>query len=140
MEDGAPIKGATLIGLLELGQVFASSSNSIPSENLFRTGGAQALRGYRYLELGPTATGLTLGGRALAVASLEYQRPISASLRWAAFVDVGNAAESFSGFKPAVGVGLGVRIKTPIGPVNADLAYGAALRQVVFHFSVGYVF
>ncbi len=140
LEDDAPLKGAVLIGLVEFGQVFASSSNDVPSENLFRTGGSQALRGYRYLELGPVAKGLTLGGRSLAVASLEYQRPISQALRWAAFVDVGNATESFSNFKPSVGIGGGLRIKTPIGPVNADLAYGEALKQFVFHFSVGYVF
>jgi translocation and assembly module TamA len=140
LEDDAPVNGSTLIALMEFGQVFAPSSNDIPSENLFRTGGSQALRGYRYLELGPAAKGLTVGGRSLAVASLEYQRPISQSLRWAAFVDVGNATESFSSFKPSVGVGGGLRIKTPIGPVSADIAYGEALRQVVFHFSVGYVF
>ncbi len=140
LEDDAPLKGSTLIGLVEFGQVFAASSDDIPSENLFRTGGSQSLRGYRYLELGPAAKGLTVGGRSLTVASLEYQRPISQTLRWAAFIDVGNATESFSSFKPSVGIGGGVRIKTPIGPVNADLAYGQSLKQFVFHFSVGYVF
>jgi translocation and assembly module TamA len=140
LEDDSPLKGSTLIGFFEFGQVFAPSSDDIPSENLFRTGGSQALRGYRYLELGPTAKGLTVGGRSLAVASLEYQRPISQALRWAAFIDLGNATESFSSFKPSFGIGGGLRIKTPIGPVSADLAYGQSLRQFVFHFSVGYVF
>ncbi len=140
MSDEGPIKGSTLIGMAEFGQVFSSSSQYVPSENLFRAGGSQSLRGYHYLELGPAAVGLSIGGRSLAIASLEYQRPINNLLRWAAFIDVGNAADSFRNFKPAVGIGGGIRVKTPIGPVNADLAWGQASHQFVFHFSVGYVF
>jgi translocation and assembly module TamA len=42
----------TLIGLTEGGLVISGSRDDIPSQNLFRAGGAQSVRGYRYHSLG----------------------------------------------------------------------------------------
>ena len=43
-------------------------------------------------------------------------------------------------FEPAVGTGAGVRLRTPIGPVRADLAYGVAEKSWRLHLSVGFLF
>jgi translocation and assembly module TamA len=40
----------------------------------------------------------------------------------------------------AVGVGAGARWKSPIGPLQIDLAYGVKTQQVRLHVSVGFVF
>jgi translocation and assembly module TamA len=40
----------------------------------------------------------------------------------------------------AVGVGAGVRVRTPIGPLRLDLAYGERTRAVRVHFSAGLAF
>lgn len=135
--DGA-LSGGTLLGLAELGAVFAGSRDDIPSENLFRTGGAQSLRGYRYLSIGVPDGGAITGGRYLALGSLEYQHPISASVRAAAFYDRGNATDSLRGFGTFAGYGAGVRWKTPVGPVIVDLAWGDDSRRPRIHFAVGY--
>lgn len=130
----------TLVAMVEFGAVLAGSTEGIPSENLFRTGGAGSVRGYDYLQLGVEDNGATVGGRYLAVASVEFQRPIREGLKGAVFVDVGNAADTLSGLSPAIGIGVGARVKTPVGPINFDLAWGNESKRLRLHFSVGYTF
>ena len=133
-------KDGMLVGLIELGVVGASSRDDIPSENLFRTGGVQSIRGYAYQSLGVKRGDAIVGGRYLALASLEYQHRITDSYSAAAFVDYGNAGDSWASFDPVAGYGVGLRWRTPIGPVNLDLAYGQAVSRYRVHFSIGYTF
>ena len=39
-----------------------------------------------------------------------------------------------------IGVGVGVRWKSPVGPLQMDLAYGVAVRRFRLHLSVGFAF
>jgi len=133
-------KDDMLVGLVEFGVVGASSREDIPSDNLFRTGGIQSIRGYPYQSLGVRRGDAIVGGRYLAVASLEYQHRLTATYAAAAFVDYGNAGDSWSEFDPVAGYGVGLRWRTPIGPVNLDVAYGQALSRFRVHFSIGYTF
>ncbi len=130
----------TLVTMAEFGAVIADSTVGIPSDNLFRTGGAGSVRGYDYLELGVNDNGATVGGRYLAVASIEYQYLIREGLKGAVFLDLGNAADTLSGLSPALGIGVGARVKTPVGPINFDLAWGNESKRLRLHFSVGYTF
>lgn len=129
-----------LIGMAEAGYVLATSRQDIPSENLFRTGGAQSIRGYDYLSLGVPEAGAIVGGRVLALASLEYQHPIAPKWYGAAFVDMGDAADRWVDYRAVRGYGAGVRWRSPVGPVSLDLAYGQAVRRWRLHLSVGYAF
>jgi len=127
---------------IELDQVFASDQVGVPQKLLFRAGGDDSVRGYGYQELGPQVHGLTVGGRVAATASLEAAHPLSADwpLVWgAAFVDAGNAADRWGGFRPKVGAGLGLRIRSPIGPLKLDVARGFQSHQWRLHFTVGVV-
>ena len=133
-------KDGTLIGLLEFGIVGASSREDIPSENLFRTGGVQTIRGYAYQSLGLKRGDAVVGGRYLALTSLEYQHRLTREYAAAVFVDYGNAGDSRSDFDPVAGYGVGLRWRTPIGPVNLDVAYGQAVHRYRVHFSIGYTF
>ena len=130
----------TLIGLAEGGLVISGSRDDIPSQNLFRAGGAQSVRGYRYLSLGLKEGDAVVGGRVMALGSLEYQVPVSGNWWAASFVDAGNVVDVVEQWRPAVGYGLGLRWRSPIGPVNLDVAYGQRDRAVRGHFSVGYSF
>ena len=58
----------------------------------------------------------------------------------AGFVDSGSAWDSGANTKLATGYGMGLRVRTPIGPIRADLAYGALTSDWRIHFSVGYGF
>lgn len=124
----------------QVGQVFLADRNKVPGDLLFRTGGAQSVRGYGYDTLGVSQGGAIVGGRVVAVASAELVYRITPQWGAAVFHDAGNAADSWGDFKFRHGTGVGARWRSPIGPINLDLAYGHATREPHLHFSVGYVF
>ena len=140
MPRDSVLAGGLLVGLVETGWVVSDSSSGIPSDNLFRTGGAQSIRGYAYQGLGVPEGNAIVGGRVLGLASLEYQHPIQGDWFGAAFVDVGNAADSWGAYRPVTGTGVGVRWRSPVGPINLDLAYGVDAKEWRAHFSVGFAF
>ena len=124
----------------EVGRVLASRREGIPSANLFRTGGARSIRGYASQGLGVTLGEAVVGGRALFATSVEYQHLLSRDLALAAFYDYGNAADAWGELRPVAGAGVGVRWRTPVGPLNLDVAYGEAVREWRLHFSIGVVY
>jgi translocation and assembly module TamA len=76
----------------------------------------------------------------LLTGSLEVARPLLASLPsvWGAlFIDGGRAAESFSNFDAAMGYGVGVRWRSPVGPLRMDVAWADETQKFRLHFSVG---
>ena len=128
---------------LEAGQVIAPNALEVPDVLLFRAGGDDSVRGYAYRSLGPVVGSAVGSGKSLATASVEIARPISKELPqfWgAAFVDAGRAANTFSDLKPAVGVGVGVRWRSPVGPLRLDIARGRETGENRLHFSLGIAF
>lgn len=136
---------------VEAAQLFARASVGVPDTLLFRAGGDESVRGYAYRTLGPTAfenpdgsgAATVSSGRMLFTASAEIARPISPRLPafwWAAFVDAGNAANHWNDLHPALGYGVGLRWRSPVGPLRLDLAYGQEVRKARVHLSVGIAF
>lgn len=124
----------------ELGAVASNSRTGIPSDYLFRTGGDQTVRGYAYQSLGVSEGSAIVGGRYLATASAEYMHWLTSQWGAAVFIDGGNAADTWGNLTPVYGYGLGARWKSPVGPLNFDIAYGEELREMRIHFSVGFNF
>lgn len=125
---------------LEAGQVFTRNAIGVPDTLLFRAGGDDSVRGYEYRSLGPIRAGALASGRVLATGSFEIARPISARRPefWGAgFIDAGNAADAWGDLKPALGYGVGVRWRSPVGPLRLDLAYGQEVKKFRLHLSVG---
>jgi translocation and assembly module TamA len=108
----------------EAGVVFAKSTDGIPSDYLFRTGGDTTVRGYAFDSLGVAQGSAVVGGRYLAVASAEYIHWLTKAWGLAIFYDAGNAADDAKGLKPDVGYGVGVRWSSPVGALNLDIAHG----------------
>jgi translocation and assembly module TamA len=128
---------------LEVAEVFAKDAVGIPETLLFRAGGDESVRGYGYRDLGPRVNGVLTSGRQLLTGSVEIARPFSLSrpaLWWAVFADAGNAMNEWQDFEPAVGYGVGVRWRSPVGPLRIDWAYGREVKKGRLHFSVGIVF
>jgi outer membrane protein insertion porin family len=117
-------------------------SSEVPVYERFFAGGAYTIRGYEERSLGPvdSSTNDPLGGNSMLIGNIEYTYPLFSFLKVAAFYDMGNVWEKISdigsnkdangvinsgGFKS--GVGLGVRIKTPLGPIMLD--YGIPLDK-----------
>jgi translocation and assembly module TamA len=124
----------------EAGFLRANGTSDVPSDYLFRTGGDRTVRGYAYQSLGIRQGNAVTGGRALAVASAEYTHWLSEDWGAAVFVDTGNAANRFSGFDLKTGVGIGARWRSPVGPLNLDVAQGLDEGKLRLHFSVGLAF
>jgi outer membrane protein assembly factor BamA len=152
-----------------------------PLSEKFFAGGASSHRAFPENQAGPRdlVTGFPIGGRALLMHNLEARFPLLGdNVGGVLFYDVGNVYSEFSkisfratqrdltDFDYAVqAVGLGLRLRTPIGPIRVDLSYGLNSprffgfqgsledliagqgRQVVqrihpfqFHFSLGQTF
>ncbi|MFH1847731.1 MAG: BamA/TamA family outer membrane protein, partial [Candidatus Omnitrophota bacterium] len=117
-----------LKGLSGFADAFGDSRN-VPVYERFYTGGANSIRGYRERRIGPKDPGsnIPVGGEALLVGNAELTFPIYEKvLKGAIFYDIGNAWTRWNdigtgGFKS--GTGLGIRVKTPIGPVKLDWGY-----------------
>ncbi|EJL90004.1 outer membrane protein [Polaromonas sp. CF318] len=141
-----PLERGRIAMRAEGGAVLAKDSARIPGTLLFRTGGDTTVRGYGYRDIGIKLDNGVIGpGRYMAVGSVEYQRPMLRDGRpseWenTFFIDAGAVADNPKDMKPSVGIGTGVRWRSPIGPLQMDVAYGIKPKQLRLHVSVGFVF
>lgn len=124
-----------------------NNSEKVPIFERFFAGGARTIRGYDERKVGPLdpVNNDPIGGESMIVGSVEYTIPLIDFIKMALFYDVGNVWAKSSkigtgGLKS--GTGLGVRIKTPIGPMNLDYGYplnkepGEEGKSGKFYFSV----
>ena len=130
----------------EAGAVLAKEGIALPSTQLFLAGGDTSVRGYSYHDLGVLQPdGQITAGRYLSTGSLEWQRPISRNGRltdWEStlFIDAGAVADQPSELRAKVGVGIGARWRSPVGPLQIDLAYGVDVQRFRLHLNVGFTF
>ena len=131
---------STLILRAEAGAVASKHKTGVPSTFLFRAGGDQSVRGYAYQQLGVMEGSAIVPGRYLLTGSAEYQYWFKPPWGVAVFYDAGNAADTLRDLHPKSGYGVGARWRSPVGPINVDVAYGKAVKQVRLHFSLGFTF
>lgn len=136
-----------LVYRAQAGAVFVDNAVNLPFNQRFLTGGDTTVRGYRHEEIGVTRDGNLSAdsGRYVATAGVEWQRPVvrdGQMTDWeaAVFVDTGAVANQVEELRFKSGVGVGARWKSPIGPLQIDLAYGVATESLRLHLNVGFVF
>ena len=146
-ETYARRRNGELVVRLDAGGVFARDGLVIPHNLMFLAGGNATVRGYGYQELGITNDeGYTDPGRFLLAGSLEYRRPWlrdgePTDFDIVTFVDAGTVANKASELsKVKVGVGAGMLWNSPVGPVQAALAYGVDAKQFRLHLNLGFNF
>jgi outer membrane protein insertion porin family len=104
----------------------------VPIFERYFTGGQDSIRGYDERSVGPLDpnTNDAIGGEALLVGSVEYTVPIIEIIKGAVFFDTGNVWDKVRNYGTGgtkSGVGVGLRVKTPIGPIKLD--YGIPLNK-----------
>lgn len=114
-----------LAGRLVLGSIVGAASDAVPPDWRFYAGGGGSVRGYPFQSIGPrTTSGTPMGGDGLLEAGLELRQRFGADWGAVAFADAGAVSENGVPGTGAlsIGVGIGLRYFTPIGPVRADIA------------------
>jgi outer membrane translocation and assembly module TamA len=121
-----------------------------PTQRYF-AGGQASMRGFLTDSVGPlvpSADGglVGAGGGALFILNEELRVPVWKDLRLALFTDVGQVWEDWSvaDSELSIGVGLGFRYSTPIGPLWGDVAWPVANRGISegprYYFGIGRTF
>lgn len=120
----------------ELGTTLSDDFALLPPSQRFYAGGDRSIRGYGYREIGE-GVGAIVGGQHIAVANVEFEHMFTPTWGAAAFVDAGDAFDEQ--FDANIGVGLGVRWRSPVGPIRFDLARGLNEpdQSIRLHISLG---
>ncbi|HEY5781657.1 MAG TPA: autotransporter assembly complex family protein [Lysobacter sp.] len=116
-----------LILRAEAGGTFTNALVNMPPSLRFFAGGDRSIRGYAFREVGPTTIGsdgkkYALGAKNVLTGSVEFEHYINDTWGGAAFVDAGDAFDNTPDIHTGVGVGL--RWRSPVGPVRVDIAHG----------------
>ena len=122
----------------EVGATLVSRFSQLPTVMRFFAGGDNSVRGFAYNDLSPTqtvtvcskdangnnqctSTAVKVGGKDLITGTVEVIRDLPRNFGIAAFVDYGNAFDSF-GTPLEYSAGLGFRIRLPVVTLGIDVA------------------
>lgn len=112
----------------ELGHTFTDALVDLPPSLRFYAGGDRSVRGYEWREVGPRIPAIpgrkafALGAKNVVTGSVEYEQYFNDSWGGAVFVDSGSAFDDSPDMR--TGVGIGVRWRSPVGPLRVDIARG----------------
>jgi outer membrane protein insertion porin family len=124
----------------------------IPIHERFFAGGSNTFRGQPFDRLGPEdpTSLMPVGGKALLLLNLELTLPLFPTmpdLSGAVFYDKGNVFRERRNFDLADlqdAVGVGIRYRTPLGPVRLDLGWNLrppeGRKQPIIFITIGNVF
>lgn len=137
------------------GSTLTEVVRDLPAGRRFFTGGGTTVRGYQQDRLGVpgilNADGLSSGGNGLVVINGEVRTLLFPTVGLVGFVDAGNVfarAGDLSLGALRGSAGIGVRYRSPLGPLRLDVGFkfdrrlvsGVRERGWEFHLSIGEVF
>ncbi|MBD9370833.1 autotransporter assembly complex family protein [Xanthomonas sp. XNM01] len=107
----------------EAGTTWTSELVAMAPSLRFFAGGDRSIRGYAWREVGPRRGDYALGAKNVVTGSVEYEHYLGGG-PWggAVFVDAGDAFDDRMDVR--VGVGVGLRWRSPVGPVRIDIGHG----------------
>lgn len=144
-----PFSGSTWIQTTRVGVAEPLKGTNLDREARFFAGGQSSIRGFDLNSVGPVTYGIEgalvpAGGGGLFILNEELRIPVWGSLRAAVFADIGQVWPSWSeaDLEFSIGVGIGVRWSTPIGPLWADVAWpvaniGISSKKAKFYLGFG---
>jgi translocation and assembly module TamA len=119
-------EGRSVLALRALvGSVQGAGQFDLPPDQRFYGGGSATVRGFKYQSIGPLfADNNPIGGTSIDAGTIEFRQRLFGDFGFASFADAGQVSAGSAPFagKLRVGVGVGLRYYTPIGPVRLDVA------------------
>lgn len=145
-----PHENWTIGASYEVGLAWSLDSTDLPVQERFFNGGNDSVRSFRESQLGPkNLSGVAIGGEYRNIASIEMRFPIFRALQGAVFIDAGNVGlrvQDFGSSDLRFGLGAGLRLALPIGPLRVDYAHNPDADRLLgertgtVHVSVGLPF
>ncbi|MBN2653803.1 MAG: outer membrane protein assembly factor BamA [Nitrospirae bacterium] len=123
-------------------------TKELPLVERFFLGGRTTVRGYEQDMLGPKGSNNNpTGGNAFAMANIELRTDVGKGIGVVTFFDAGDVWYSISDASMSelkFSSGLGLRYKTPVGPIRIDYGVKLNKRESMsrgeLHFSIGHAF
>lgn len=119
-------EGRSVLALRGLvGSVQGAGQFELPPDQRFYGGGSATVRGFKYQSIGPLfRDNNPIGGTAIDAGTIEFRQRVFHDFGFATFADAGQVSASSAPFGGTlrVGMGVGLRYYTPIGPVRLDVA------------------
>jgi outer membrane protein assembly factor BamA len=122
-------------------------TEEVPVYRRFYCGGASSVRGYSERAIGPVdENDNPSGGRYLGEVSTELRFPLYKILGGVVFIDGGNIWQEYDEIPLGLrwGIGIGLRIRSPIGSVRLDYGFKIDRREDEpagsLHFAIGEAF
>lgn len=128
----------------------------VPASERFYAGGDTTIRGFALDRVGAPGTidqdGFPTGGNGLVILNTELRFPVARALGGVVFLDAGNVFARASDLDLTdlrAGAGVGIRYRSPIGPIRFDVGWkldpralpsGSRERAYAFHLSIGQAF
>jgi len=137
---------------LGLARTYGDEAPLLPLPERFFAGGDYGPRGFPVDEVGPGFVGTDdefypTGGNALLLGGAEVRYNVTRALQFASFVDTGNVFPETGDLALSDlrwSAGLGLRYRTPIGPVRLDWGYvldrQPGEHSYRFHLTIGHAF
>jgi translocation and assembly module TamA len=118
--------GRSVLALRGLvGSVEGAGQFELPPDQRFYGGGSATVRGFKYQSIGPLfPDNNPIGGTAIDAGTVEFRQRLFGNFGVAGFADAGQVSAGNMPFGGTlrVGMGVGLRYYTPIGPVRLDVA------------------
>jgi outer membrane protein assembly factor BamA len=154
-QDGGQTR-ETLTRTVDRAEAFPTVIRELPASERFFAGGDTTVRGFALDRLGSAETldrqGFPQGGNGMAVFNVETRAPYWKDLQFVWFLDAGNVFKRATDIRLdelRVASGIGLRYRSPIGPLRVDwgwkvstrlLQTGGRERSNVLHISLGQAF
>jgi outer membrane translocation and assembly module TamA len=139
--------GGARLGLARAGKQVVGDVlvEDLPASERFYTGGDTTIRGFARDAVGTTETltpeGFPIGGSAEIVLNAELRVPVLGDFGAVVFADGGNVFKRVSDLdlgELRAGVGVGLRYRSPFGPLRLDLGFPVDRQIVGGHLEKGY--
>lgn len=126
---------------------WGGDQSDLPINKRFFPGGENSIRGYSEGEASPLVDGTEVGAETLILGTVEIEQALTPGFSVVLFSDQllqGQDVASYPGEDYLSSVGLGLRMKTPLGPFRLEGAHNLNQREgdpdYTIHFSLGFPF